>query len=131
MLFRSIQLLRAQSFNGSMYNYSGLDITSSYRLDMGDFGGLNFRLLATRMFKQEFSPVPGQAPVNITGRTGTANSFLNDNNPSAKWNAQLSTTYLKGAFSATLSAHYVGEGKKNYLGVDPTDGDWYIKAPSN
>ncbi|MEN9705391.1 MAG: hypothetical protein RLZZ393_1270 [Pseudomonadota bacterium] len=126
-----IQLLRAQSFNGSMYNYSGLDITSSYRLDMGDFGGLNFRLLATRMFKQEFSPVPGQAPVNITGQTGTANSFLNDNNPSAKWNAQLSTTYLKGAFSATLSAHYVGEGKKNYLGVDPTDGDWYIKAPSN
>jgi hypothetical protein len=83
------------------------------------------------MFKQEFSPVPGQAPVNITGQTGTANSFLNDNNPSAKWNGQLSTTYLQGPFSTTLTAHYVGKGKKNYLGVDPTDGPWYITAPSN
>jgi outer membrane receptor protein involved in Fe transport len=128
---QGITLLRAQSFNGSLYNYSGLDITGSYRLDMADLGALNFRLLATRMFKQEFSPVPGQAPVNITGQTGTANSFLNDNNPSAKWNGQLSTTYLQGPFSTTLTAHYVGKGKKNYLGVDPTDGPWYITAPSN
>ncbi|MCC6632287.1 MAG: TonB-dependent receptor [Gammaproteobacteria bacterium] len=128
---QGIQLLRATSFNGSAYNYKGLDISGSYRLDMGDLGGLNFRLLATRMFTQKFSPVPGQAPVNIVGQTGTANSFLNDNNPSAKWNAQLSSTYLKGGFSTTLTAHYVGTGKKNYLGVDPSDGDWYIRAPSN
>jgi iron complex outermembrane recepter protein len=123
--------LRATSFNGSLYNYRGVDFSSSYRVKMGDLGGLNFRLLATKMIKQEFSPVPGQAPVNITGQTGTANSFLNDNNPSAKWNAQLSSTYLKGAFSTTLSAHFVGKGKKNYLGVDPSDGDRYITAPAN
>jgi len=126
-----IQLLRATSFNGSAYNYKGVDISSSYHVDMGDLGGVNFRLLATRMIDQLFSPVPGQAPVNIVGQVGTANSFLNDNNPSAKWNANLSATYLKGAFSTTLQAHYVGKGKKDYLGVDPTDGDWYVKAPSN
>jgi outer membrane receptor protein involved in Fe transport len=126
-----ILLLRAQSFNGSLYNYDGIDFTSSYRLDMGGAGELNFRLLATRMFKQEFSPVPGQAPVNIAGQTGTANSFLNDNNPSAKWNGQLTTAYKYGAFSTALTAHYIGEGKKDYLGVDPSDGDWYVKAPSN
>ena len=126
-----IKLLRATSFNGSAYNYKGVDITGSYKLDMGDFGGVNFRLLATRMIDQLFSPVPGQAPVNIVGQVGTANSFLNDNNPSAKWNANLSATYLKGGFSTTLQAHYVGKGKKDYLGVDPTDGDWYVKAPSN
>jgi outer membrane receptor protein involved in Fe transport len=126
-----INTIRALSFNGSAYNYKGVDVSSSYRLDLGDVGALNFRLLGTRMITQKFSPVPGQAPVNIVGQTGTANSFLNDNNPSAKWNANLSTTYLKGPFSTTLQAHYVGKGKKNYLGVDPTDGDWYIKAPSN
>ncbi len=126
-----IKLLRATSFNGSSYNYSGLDVSANYHVDIGAAGALNFRLLATRMFKQEFSPVPGQAPVNITGQTGSANSFLNDNNPSAKWNSTLATTWLKGPFSATLNAHYIGEGKKDYLGVDPNDGQWYVKAPSN
>ena len=126
-----IKLLRATSFNGSLYDYAGFDFTGSYRLDMGNVGSLNFRLLATYMDKQLFSPVPGQAAVNITGQTGTANSFLNDNNPSARFNAQLSATYAKDAFSSTITAHYIGTGKKNYLGVDPSDGDWYIKAPSN
>jgi len=125
-----IALLRATSFNGSLYDYSGLDITASYQLNMGGFGGLNFRLLATHMFEQMFSPVPGQPPVDISGQVGTANSFLNDNNPAPKWNAQLSTTYLKGPFSTTLTAHYVGKGKFDYLGVDPTD-DNYVTAPSN
>jgi outer membrane receptor protein involved in Fe transport len=128
---QGILQLRATSFNGSLYDYKGYDFTSSYRLDMNSAGSLNFRLLATYMEQQLFSPVPGQAPVNITGQTGSANGFLNDNNPSARFNAQLSTTYMKDAFSATLTAHYIGTGKKNYLGVDPTDGAWYIKAPSN
>jgi iron complex outermembrane receptor protein len=126
-----IDTIRALAFNGSAYNYKGLDITSSYRIDMGAAGGLNFRLLATRMFTQKFSPVPGQAPVNIVGQTGTANSFLNDNNPAAKWNANLTTAYVNGHFSTALTTHYVGKGKKNYLGVDPSDGDWYVTAPSN
>jgi outer membrane receptor protein involved in Fe transport len=126
-----IDTIRALAFNGSSYDYKGLDISSSYRLGLGDKGSLNFRLLATRMFDQKFSPVPGQAPVNIVGQTGTANSFLNDNNPSAKWNANFSTTYVKGSFSTSLNAHYVGKGKKNYLGVDPGDGAFYITAPSN
>ncbi len=126
-----IERIRALAFNGSSYNYKGLDFSSSYRMDLGDVGALNFRLLATRMISQKFSPVPGQAPVNIVGQTGTANSFLNDNNPSAKWNANLSSTYINGPFTTTLSAHFVGKGKKNYLGVDPGDGDFYITAPSN
>ncbi len=126
-----IYLLRATSFNGSLYDYSGIDFTGSYALDMGGAGSLNFRLLATYMLEQLFSPVPGQAPVDIVGQTGTANSFLNDNNPAAEWNAQLSMTYLTGPFSTTLTANYVGSGKKNYLGVDPSDGDFYITAPAN
>ena len=126
-----IKLLRATSFNGSLYDYKGFDFTGSYRIDLNSLGSLNFRLLATYMDQQLFAPVPGQSPVNITGQTGTANSFLNDNNPSARFNAQLGATYRKDAFSTTLTAHYVGAGKKNYLGTDPSDGDWYIKAPSN
>jgi iron complex outermembrane receptor protein len=126
-----IETIRALAFNGSAYNYKGLDLSSAYRLDFGPAGALNFRLLATRMFSQKFSPVPGQAPVNIVGQVGTANSFLNDNNPAAKWNANLTAAYNVGAFTGALTAHYVGKGVKNYLGVDPTDGDFYITAPSN
>jgi iron complex outermembrane receptor protein len=126
-----IERIRALAFNGSSYNYKGLDFSSAYRTTLGELGSLNFRLLATRMISQKFSPVPGQAPVNIVGQTGTANSFLNDNNPSAKWNANLSTTFQRGAFSTTLTTRHIGKGKKNYLGVDPTDGERYITAPSN
>ena len=81
---QGIKTLRATSFNGSLYDYAGLDFTGSYLLNMNSAGQLNFRLLATYMDKQMFSPVPGQAPVNIVGQTGTANSFLNDNNPRAQ-----------------------------------------------
>jgi hypothetical protein len=128
---QGIKLIHAASFNGSLYDYAGVDFTGSYLLDMSSAGQLNFRLLATYMDKQMFSPVPGQAPVNIVGQTGTANSFLNDNNPAPRFNAQLSATYLKSAFSTTLTAHYISAGKLNYLGVDPTDGDKYVHAPSN
>jgi outer membrane receptor protein involved in Fe transport len=126
-----IERIRSQSFNGSSYNYRGVDLSGAYRVDVGAASSLNFRLLATRMISQKFSPVPGQAPVNIVGQTGTANSFLNDNNPSAKWNASLSTTFMTGPFSTTLTTRHISKGKKNYLGVDPTDGDWYINAPAN
>jgi outer membrane receptor protein involved in Fe transport len=126
-----IERIRSQSFNGSSYNYKGVDLSGAYRIDVGAGSSLNFRLLATRMISQKFSPVPGQAPVNIVGQTGTANSFLNDNNPSAKWNASLSTTFSKGPFSTTLTTRHIGKGKKNYLGVDPTDGERYITAPAN
>jgi iron complex outermembrane recepter protein len=127
---QGIKLIRAQSFNGSLYDYAGVDFSGSYLLDMHSAGQVNFRLLATYMDKQLFSPVPGQAPVNIVGQTGSANGFLNDNNPAARFNAQLSGTYLQGPFSSTLTAHYIGSGKMNYLGVDPTDAN-YVTAPSN
>jgi outer membrane receptor protein involved in Fe transport len=128
--YPSIEYLRALAFNGSGYLYRGIDFTGSYLLDMHDAGSLAFRLLATRMIEQSFEAVPGQGFVNIVGQVGSGNSFLSDNQPTAKWQANLSTTWQKGAFSSTLQARYVGSGVKNYLGVDPTDAN-YATAPSN
>lgn len=125
-----VKNIRALSFNGSGYDYSGFDFTGTYRLDMGDSGTLNFRLIATHMLEQTFQPTPGQPFIDITGQTGTANSFLSDNQPTAEWIGNLSATWVNGPFTATASMRYVSSGKMNYLGVTPEDAN-YATAPAN
>jgi iron complex outermembrane recepter protein len=125
-----IQDIRALAFNGSGYNYRGLDFSANYLLDMSDAGTMNFRLLATHMLEQSVQLVPGQPLVDVVGQTGNANSFLSDYQPSAEWLGNLSATWLKGPFSTTLNMRYVGEGVRDYLGVTPEDSD-YATAPAN
>jgi outer membrane receptor protein involved in Fe transport len=125
-----IQDIRALAFNGSGYNYRGLDFSAQYSFDMGDAGGINLRLLATHMLEQSVQLVPGQPFVDVVGQTGNANSFLSDYQPSAEWLGNLSATYVKGPFTTTLNMRYVGEGVRDYLGVTPQDSD-YTTAPAN
>lgn len=125
-----IERLRALSFNGSAYLYRGIDFSGSYTFRVGDADTLSLRLLATRMLEQSFTPVPGQPTVDVIGQTGTANAFLPDNQPSAKWNSNLSLTWMRGSFTSTLNVRHIGKGIKNYIGVDPTDAD-FASAPSN
>ena len=119
----NITKVTALAFNGSGYDFSGVDFTASYRLDLEDNGAINFRLLATKMLKQDFQPTPGQPFVDIVGQTGTGNGFLSDNQPTASWTGDLSATYLKGPFSLTGQMRYVASGVVDYLGCQlPTTG---------
>lgn len=113
-----VSQLRALAFNGSAYLYRGVDFTSTYSLALAA-SSLNFRLIATRMLEQSFQPTPGQPFVDIVGQTGTANSFLSDNQPSAKWLANLSATWVAGGLSLTGQMRYIGSGVHNYLGATP------------
>jgi outer membrane receptor protein involved in Fe transport len=122
--------LRATAFNGSAYLYRGIDFSGAFTHRLGDADTVSFRLLATRMLEQSFTPVPGQPTIDVIGQTGNANSFLSDNQPSAKWNANLSATWMHGNFSTTLNTRYIGKGVQNYQGVDARD-DNYFSAPSN
>ncbi len=64
------------------------------QLDNG--ANLTFRLLAENMMRQVFQNNPRTAPVNIVGQTGTANTFLADNQPQPKWTGCLTSTYAQG-----------------------------------
>jgi outer membrane receptor protein involved in Fe transport len=119
--YTSIRDLRALSFNGSSYLYEGIDFTGSYLLKLAGDRSVNFRLIATRMLTQEFQSTPRNPVVDLLGQTGTSNSFLADNQPSAKWIANLSTTYSQGRFSATGNVRYVSSGIMNYLANVPGD----------
>ena len=125
-----VDTVRTLAFNGSGYNYRGIDFSSSYIWKLNGASALNFRLLATRMLEQSLQLVPGQPFVDVVGQTGNANSFLSDFQSSAKWLGNLSATYLNGPFSTTLSARYVSSGKRDYLGVTPQDAN-YASAPAN
>jgi len=114
-----VETVRALSFNGSGYKYEGIDFTSSYLWQLENGSILNFRLLATKMMKQEFQNIPGGPFIDVVGQTGTANSFLSDNQPTADWQATFSTTYNRGPFSATGTMRYVSSGVMDYLGVVP------------
>ncbi len=117
--FSSINTVRALSFNGSGYLYKGVDLSGSYLWDLGYGGNLNFRLLATRMLEQNFQSVPGGPFVNVVGQTGTGNSFLSDNQPTAKWQSTLSASYLRGPLSVTGTMRYVSDGIMDYLAALP------------
>ena len=128
--YKGVSKLRALAFNGSAYNYRGIDFTGSYKLDMNDAGSLNFRLVATKMMEQSFQPTPGQPFVNVVGQVGTANNFLTDFQSTAEWIGNLSATYALGNFTTTAQMRYVSSGKMDYLGVTPSDAN-YATAPSN
>ena len=119
--FTSVNTVRALAFNGSGYQYKGIDFTGSYLWQLGNGDNLNFRLLATRMIDQDFQSLPGGPFVNVVGQTGTGNSFLSDNQPTAKWQSTLSATYNHGPWSLTGQGRYVSDGVMDYLGVVPPD----------
>jgi hypothetical protein len=115
--FNGVSDLRALSFNGSGYEFKGVDFTGSYSMDLSEGSSLNFRLIATKMIDQNFQSVPGGPFINVVGQTGTANSFLSDNQPTAEFIANLSATYNRGPLSVTGQVRYVGDGVMNYNGV--------------
>jgi hypothetical protein len=119
--FGAIRDLRALAFNGSAYLYRGIDFSSSYQMVLSDASSLNFRLLATKMLEQSFQPTPTLPYVDVVGQTGTSNSFLSDNQPSAEWIANFSTTYIRGAATVTGQMRYVSDGIMNWRGVTPND----------
>jgi iron complex outermembrane recepter protein len=123
----NITFIRALAFNGSAYEYKGIDFSGTYTWQIRDADSVSFRLLATRMIDQNFENVPGAPFVNVVGQTGTGNSFLSDNQPTADWVANLSATYNHGPFSLTGNMRYVSDGVMDYLGIEP--GDPRFSAP--
>jgi outer membrane receptor protein involved in Fe transport len=125
-----INNLRAVAFNGSGYTYKGVDFTGSYLWELSDASNLNFRLIATKMIDQLFQPTPGAPFINVVGQTGTANSFLADQQPTAEWVANFSATFNRGPLSVTGQARYVSDGKYNYRGVAPGDAGFPLTFPA-
>jgi iron complex outermembrane recepter protein len=116
-----INFIRALAFNGSGYTYKGVDVSSSYLWELNDSSNIAFRLLATKMIDQLYQPVPGQPFRQLVGQTGTANSFLSDNQPSPEWQGTFSATFNQGPLSVTAQLRYISDGEYNYLGIEPGD----------
>jgi hypothetical protein len=71
------------------------------------------------MISQNFQNVPGGPFINVVGQTGTGNTFLSDNQPTAEWQATLSATYNRGPLAVTGNVRYVSDGIMDYNGVVP------------
>jgi hypothetical protein len=99
--------------------FKGVDFTGSWLVALADGNNLNFRLLATRMIDQKFQALPNGPFINVVGQTGTGNSFLADNQPTAKWVANLSATYNRGPLSLTGQGRYISDGIMDYNGLPP------------
>jgi outer membrane receptor protein involved in Fe transport len=109
------------AYNGAGYTYKGVDFTSNYLVKLDDASNINFRLIATRMIDQKFQQTLALPVYNIVGQTGTANSFLADNQPSPTWNGSLSATYNRGPLAVTGQMRYVSAGTFNSRAVAPGD----------
>jgi len=116
-----IDTITPVAYNGAGYTYKGVDFTSNYLWELNDISNLNFRLIATKMIDQKFQQRSVLPVYNIVGQTGTANSFLSDNQPSPDWIGTLSATYNRGPLSITGQGRYVSEGVFNARAVAPGD----------
>jgi outer membrane receptor protein involved in Fe transport len=112
--YRGISDIRALSFNGAAYTFKGLDFSSTYSMQLNNGANLTFRLLAENMMRQVFQNNPRTAPVNIVGQTGTANTFLSDNQPQPKWTGSLTSTYAQGPVAVTGQVRFVSHGITDY-----------------
>jgi iron complex outermembrane recepter protein len=63
----NIVFIRALAFNGSAYEYKGIDFSGNYTWRLRDADTLSFRLLATRMIDQNFEDLPGAPFINVVG----------------------------------------------------------------
>lgn len=116
------------SYNGAFYEVRGVDFSLNYLLDLGAFGTVNTRMLATWMDQQDFQSYPGGPVLSILGQTGTGNGFLNDYTPSAKWRGSLLITWSQGPLSITPNMNFVSHGVMDYLGVTPAQGALYTQT---
>jgi len=116
--YRGISDIRALSFNGAAYTFKGLDFSSTYNMQLNNGANLTFRLLAENMMRQVFQNNPRTAPINIVGQTGTANTFLADNQPQPKWTGSLTGTYAQGPVAVTGQVRFVSHGITDYNDPD-------------
>jgi hypothetical protein len=104
----------AGSFNGAFYELKAVDFSISYLMNLGAAGTLNTRILTTFTDEQRFQN-NGLVPVtNILGQTGSGNSFLSDNQPTAKWRGNVIVTWTDGPVSITPNMRFVGAGIQDY-----------------
>jgi outer membrane receptor protein involved in Fe transport len=109
----------AQTFNAGAYETTGVDISASYLMSLGDEGSLSFRLLASRVIDQFFDDGAGNA-FDYSGATG-GGGFLQDFQSAPDWQGNFTTTFAQGPLTLTGQVRYVGEAKINYEGLDPSD----------
>ena len=124
-VYQGIANIRALSFNGAAYQFKGLDFSGTYNKQLGNGANLTFRLLAENMMSQVFQNNPLLPSVNIVGQTGTANSFLSDNQPQPKWTGSLITTYAQGPASVTAQVRFVAHGFMDYN--DPATSNYQVQ----
>ncbi len=79
------------------------------------------------MMDQIFQSSATSAPINIVGQTGSSNSFLSDNQPTAKWTGSLTGTYAKGAWGATAQMRFVSSGIIDYSAPDGTTSSGLVR----
>ena len=113
------------SYNGAFYEVRGIDFSLNHSLDLGSFGTLSTRALATWTDEQEFASCIGGYQLgcytySILGQTGTGNGFLNDYTPTARWRGTLMTTWSQGGLSITPMMNFVSAGTQDYLGLTPS-----------
>src|SRR4029077_16428170 len=112
--FRTINNVRALAFNGAAYTFKGFDIVSNWTTQLSTGGTFDVRLLAEHMSGQIFKMSATSPDVNIVGQTGTANSFLSDNQPTAKWTGSLTGNYAQGPWVFTGQMRFVSAGIMDY-----------------
>lgn len=89
--------VRTPPFNSASSFISGLDFSATYRSPEWTVGRFVLQADAANLRRYEVTPTVGSLPDVRLGRDGAS-----------KWRGNLSLTWLKGGFSASMGAYYIG-----------------------
>jgi outer membrane receptor protein involved in Fe transport len=131
VLFGNEGYIVATSQNTGFLKTSGIDLTSTYRLPIGEAGALNFDFVGTKLDSREVEQLPGLGTYDCKGLFGPVCG-----QPSPSWRHNLRTTWTTGSGKGAVSLNwrYYGGVKlssntdNEFLAGDPVEINSKISA---
>ena len=120
-----ITYIDTSGMNLNHFTTRGVDYEGDYRLPLGGWGDLSFRVIASWLY--DFTV----AGVNYAGQTGPTAAF-GDFNTSPKWQGNTFVSWTRGRFTGTVQARVIGSGSYNatYIGPDNPEYALILANPS-
>jgi len=131
VLFGNEGYIVATSQNTGYLKTSGIDLSSTYRLQLGDKGSLNFDFVGTKLDSREVEQLPGLGTYDCKGLFGPVCG-----QPSPDWRHNLRTTWMTPSGKGVVSLnwrHFGGTSlssntENEFLSGDPVEINAKIKA---
>jgi outer membrane receptor protein involved in Fe transport len=129
--FNATQFVNTQEQNIGKISTKGIDLASSYTLDVGAFGKVGLGLAGTRTLNYFTQPVPTGGSYNCVGYFGT--TCNSNNGPTPAWRHVMTSNWSSpyAGLDVTLRWRYIGPMNSDRVSQDPQMSQSYFPGTAH